>query len=322
MEWYVVLALLAGSFLVLHWLSAGLVSSLIQIGKFLRWREFIIAFFIMAFATSLPNLFVDFNAVIQRKPEIAFGDIVGGNLVDLTLSLALATFFSRKGIEAESKMVQTSALFTSIIAILPIILILDRNLNRGDGIILMLVFLLYSWWLFSKHERFKKIYKTKESHPMDFKGFLKSLAKIIIIVILLLIASQIIIKSAEFFSLTLGVSLSLIGILLIGLGNSFPEIYFAIVSARQDKNWLVLGDLMGSVIVCTTLVLGLIAFILPFQIPDITPFLTARLFLIVASLLSLIFIVSGRKITKKEGVILLFLYIFFLLFEVFMPFIS
>lgn len=322
MQWYVMLVLLAGSFVVLHWLSAGLVSSLIQIGKFLRWREFIIAFFIMAFATSLPNLFVDFNAVFQGKPEIAFGDIVGGNLVDLTLSLALATFFSRKGIEAESKMVQTSALFTSIIAILPIILILDRNLNRGDGIILMLAFLLYSWWLFSKHERFKKIYKTREDHVMDFKGFLKSLAKIIIIVILLLIASQIVIKSAEFFSLTLGVSLSLIGILLIGLGNSFPEIYFAIVSARQDKNWLVLGDLMGSVIVCTTLVLGLIALILPFQIPDITPFLTARLFLIVASLLSLIFIVSGRKITKKEGVILLFLYIFFLLFEVFMPFIS
>lgn len=275
----------------------------------------------MAFATSLPNLFVDFNAVIQGKPEIAFGDIIGGNLVDLTLALALAVFFSRNGIAAESKMVQTSALFTSVIAILPIILVLDGNLNRGDGIILILVFLVYSWWLFSKEDRFKKIYKAKENHPIDFKKFLGSLAKIVIILILLLVASQIVVTSAEFFSVTLGISLSLIGILLIGLGNCFPEIYFAVVSARQEKNWLVLGDLMGSVIVTTTLVLGLIALIAPFQIHDLAPFLTARVFLLAAALLSLVFIVTGRKITKKEGLLLLFLYIFFLIFEIFMPFV-
>src|SRR3989344_3768450 len=111
MSWILVVLMFAGSFLMLHWLSSSLVNSLIQIGKFLRWREFIIAFFIMAFATSLPNLFVDFNAAIQNKPEIAFGDIIGGNLIDLTLVLALAVFFSKKDISAQSEMVQKSAVF-------------------------------------------------------------------------------------------------------------------------------------------------------------------------------------------------------------------
>ena len=71
---------------------------------------------------------------------------------------------------------------------------------------------------------------------------------------------------------------------------------------------MVLGDLMGSVIICTTLVLGLIALILPFNIPDVSPFLMARVFLIIAALLSLLFIKTGRKITKKEALLLLFVY--------------
>ena len=89
------------------------------------------------------------------------------------------------------------------------------------------------------------------------------------------------------------------------------------VSARKNENWLVLGDMMGSVIVCTTLVLGLIGLILPFEIHDFSPFITARIFLIIAAIFSLILIRSGRRITKKEGLFLLFLYISFLMFEVF-----
>ena len=74
---------------------------------------------------------------------------------------------------------------------------------------------------------------------------------------------------------------------------------------------------MGSVIVCSTLVLGIIAFILPFEIGDLAPFLTARIFLVAAALLSLLFIKTGKKITKKEGLLLLGMYILFLIFEIF-----
>lgn len=320
MAWYFIVLSFIFSFVVLHWLSSGLVSSLVQIGKYLRWREFMIAFFIMAFATSLPNLFVDFNAAIQGKPEIALGDIIGGNLIDLTLVLALAVFFSRKGLSAESEMVQKSAFFTSAIAVLPLLLIFDSTLSRADGLILILAFIAYTWWLFSKKERFQKTYGQKQKKPISgFPHFLKNLLKVVVIVILLLFASQIVVYAAEFFSKNLGIPLSLIGILVVALGNSFPEIYFSVTSARKESNWMVLGDLMGSVIICSTMVLGLIALIFPFEIKDISPFFTARIFLIIAALVSLLAISSGRKITKREGMILLFVYIIFLIVEIFMP---
>ncbi len=319
MNWILYVIIFLCSCLVLSWLSSRLVKSLVSIAKYLHWREFIIAFFVMALAASLPNLFVDLNAALHGMPELAFGDIIGGNLVDLTLVMAIAIFFSKSAISTESDMVQKSAIFTVVIALLPLWLIFDGKLDRIDGIILILAFFSYSWWLFAKKDRFKKHYIDNTQNPIKgFKSFLVNMLKIGVLLTLLLAASQVIVSSAQFFSDKLGISLSLVGILIIGLGNCFPEAYFSIISARKEENWLVLGDLMGSVIVCSTLVLGIIGLVAPFQIADFSPFLIARIFLIVGSIFALVFIRSGKKITKKEGLLLLGVYIVFLITEVFL----
>ncbi|MBI3631241.1 MAG: sodium:calcium antiporter [Candidatus Staskawiczbacteria bacterium] len=309
------------SIFVLAWLGPRLIKTLVDLAKYLGLREFIVAFFVMAIAGSLPNLFVDIGAALRGFPQLAFGDIMGGNLVDLTLVMALAIFMSKGSIPAESKMVQQSAMFTAVIAVMPMFLILDGKLGRLDGLILIFAFLVYSFWLFSKGDRFKKIYNTsKRQQPIKgFSKFFKDIIKIIIFLIVLLVASQIIINSAQYFSNKLGVSLSIVGLLIVGLVNCFPETYFSIVSARNGESWMILGDLMGSVISCATLVLGVVAIITPFQINDLSPFLIARIFSIVALMVFLIAIRTGKKITKKEAIILLFVYIVFLLVEIFIP---
>lgn len=310
------------SIIVLSWLSSQLVKTMVDIAKYLHWREFIIAFFMMAFAASLPNLFVDLNAAFRGLPQIAFGDIIGGNLVDLTLVAAIAVFFTKKTLPVDSRMVQGSALFTILIAILPLFMIFDGNLTRGDGVVLILSFAAYSYWLFSKEERFKKFYKTNKKEPswlMRGKfGFIVNSAKAALLLALLLTASFGVINSAQFFAGRLGVSLSLVGILIVGLGNCFPEIYFSIISAKRGEGWMVLGDLMGSVIICATLVLGIVALAAPFEITDFSPFVIARAFTIIAALFFLIIVRTGQKITKKEGLILLSVYLTFLLTEIFL----
>jgi cation:H+ antiporter len=172
--------------------------------------------------------------------------------------LGLAVLFSKKPIPAESRMVQQSAIFTAVIAVLPLLLIFDGQVSRIDGIILLLAFAIYSWWIFSKEERFKKVYfkttKKIKSKSLEFTIFLKNIAKLIIILVLLLAASQVVIDTANFFANAFGISLALIGILIIGLGNCFPEAYFSIISAKKKQGWMILGDLLGSVIMCSTLV--------------------------------------------------------------------
>ncbi|MDP2910583.1 MAG: hypothetical protein Q8N58_02250 [bacterium] len=310
------------SFLLLFWSGSQLVKRLMGLAKYLGWREFVVAFFIMAFAASLPNIFVGINASLQGIPELSFGEIVGGNMVDMTLAVALAVLVGGNSIKIKSKMVQTSAIFTAVIAILPWILILDGNLGRGDGIVLLLFFVLYAFWLFSKGERFRKIYRVNEKKQKNLSGkqsktFLKNLIKTLIALFLLIIASWGVVQSVQFFSDALGISITIIGILLIGLGNALPETYFAIASARKKRTWLILGNLMGSVIVCTTLVLGIIVLISPIENIDFSPFVIARIFLIISSVFFLVAVRTDQKITKKEALVLLTIYILFLLAEVF-----
>ncbi len=304
--------------------------------RYLALREFVLAFFIMAFAGTLPNLFVGINSALHGIPQLSFGEIVGGNVIDLTLAVGLAILIGNTAIPVRSKMVQTSTIFTAVIAVLPLVLILDGNLGRGDGLILLLAFVLYIFWLFSKEERFRKVYKgNKNEHGRGlgiidflrnrkepksirhFKTFLKDLRMVIISLVLLSAASWGVVQSAQVFSDVLSIGLPMVGILIVGLGNALPETYFAIVSARKRQTWLILGNLMGSVIVCATLVLGIVVLISPIQNIDFSPFAIARIFLVISAVFFLIVVRTDQRITKKEALLLVGIYILFLLSEIF-----
>ena len=268
------------------------------------------------------SIFIDLNAVLHGMPELAFGDIFGGNLVDLTLAMAVVVIFSKKNtLSTQSSMIQGSALFTFAIAILPVILLWNGKVTRADGLVLLLAFVVYCFWIFSKDDRFKKVYKESKKDVINHKkatvGFILNVFKLLIFVLLLLAASQGIIKSAQYFSTSFGISLSLVGILIVSMANCFPEIYFGLISARKGEGWMVLGDMMGSVIICATLVLGIIALISPFEVKDMTMFFTVRAFTIVASLMFLLFVKTDKKITKKEALLLLLVYIAFLISSIF-----
>jgi cation:H+ antiporter len=312
------------SIIVLAWLSSSFVKTLVEIARYLRWHEFIVAFFVMGFAASLPNLFVDLNAALQHLAPISFGDIIGGNLIDLTLIMAIVVFFSRDIVSTDSKLVQGSSLFTFLIAILPIFLIWTGKVTRADGLVLILAFFVYAFWIFSKDGRYQKIYakSRKESSLPAVRRFvfIKNIVKIILIVAVLLAASEGVIYAAKSFQNALGVSLSLVGVLIVAMGNCFPETYFGIVSGRKGQGWMIVGDMMGSVIVCATLVLGIVAVVSPFEIKDMAPFMMARIFTIIAAIFFLIAVRTGKKITKKEALFLLFIYIIFLLTEIFIKF--
>ena len=317
MLWFYIFIFIISA-IILYFSGEWVVGGLMRMARFFGWREFVVAFFVMAVAASLPNFFVGVTSALQEIPQLSFGDVAGNNLVALTLAVALAVLFAKgREIGAESRVIQTTSIFTIVAAILPLILILDGSLSRIDGILLIALFVFYIFWLFSKQERFTKIYDQKTvSIIKEFKIFLKDLGKIILGIILLLLAAQGIVAAAQFFAQSFTISIILIGVLITGLGSTLPEIYFAIASARRGETWMILGDLMGAVIVPATLVLGIVALIQPIVISDFSPLVIARFFLIISALFFLFFVRTDQKITKKEALFLLGIYITFLLVEI------
>ena len=123
---------------------------------FLKWREFIVTAVLMAFATSLPEIFIGITSALRGVSSLSFGTIIGSNIIALTIVVGIGAFLS-KGLKFPGVVLQRSAFDASIITLWPLLLILDKELSRADGIILLLVLLFYFRQLLSQEERFTKV---------------------------------------------------------------------------------------------------------------------------------------------------------------------
>jgi cation:H+ antiporter len=311
MEFLIFVLIFLLSFFLLFWSSNFLVESLKKVSKFLGWKEFVVSFFIVALSTTIPNFVVDVTSAINRVPHLALGDVIGTNIVDLTLIVGVSALISRAGLSLPSRTVQGSSIFTILVAILPLILILDGELSRADGILLIFAFLIYLFWLFQKKERFEKIYDGIKE-PLTLQFFFKNLLFLFFSISILLLSAQGIVKSALFFSSFFKVPLTFIGALIVGFGTALPEFSFCFQAAKKSQDWMIVGDVMGSVILTTTLVLGTVSLISPIKNLSLSQLLVARIFLLISAILFFIFVRSDKKVTKKESLFLIFLYFLFL----------
>src|SRR3972149_11814206 len=94
-----------------------LVEALSKVCVFLKMKEFVLAFFIVAFGTTLPNLIIGIISAINKIPELSFGDVVGANIFDLTIVIGLSALVSRGGLTSHSRTVRGRSLFSLIIAL-------------------------------------------------------------------------------------------------------------------------------------------------------------------------------------------------------------
>ncbi len=303
------------SFFILVYASKKLVGSLTVMSKFLGWKEFVVAFFTMALAATIPNLSIGISSSIHGIPQLSFSEIIGGNIIDLTIAMALAVLISKRGLRLASKTVQGTAVFTLLLALLPLTLVIDKEISREDGLILIFAFLIYSFWLFGRKDRFSKVYNKMEQE-LGLKDVFNYVFNIIFSISLLLLAAEGVVRSVMYFSGFFKLPIILIGILIVSLGNALPEIFFSIQAAKKGKSWMVAGNLMGAVIFPVTLVLGIDALIHPIVINNFSPFVIGRAFLIISAVFFLIFIRTGKRISKKEAAFLLLIYIAFILAEI------
>jgi len=302
--------------LVLLVFSGGkAVESLTRVSHFLKLREFIVAFILMAFAASIPEFFVGISAALNGIPELSLGGVLGANIIILTLGVGLVVLFLGS-LEIERETVKRGSILMGAIGLLPLLLILDGELSRIDACVLLLAFIFYITWLFDREELFKKVYDDIESTFLNFKNFLKDSAVFGGSVALLLISSQGIVKTAAFFADFLRVRMGIIGLFLVGAGVALPEIYFSIRAGRAGEAKMILGNLMGCVVITSTLVLGLVALIAPIRIADFSPYGAARIFLLISVLFFLLISRTRNQISKKEGIVLILVYATFVIFEV------
>lgn len=297
------------------------VKSLIRISQFLRWTEFFVSFILMAFATSIPELFVGITSTVHRVPEISFGNIIGANVIVLTLVVGTGAIVA-KGIKLDTAVAKKDSLYTAFIAILPIIAILDRVISRADAVILIIVTIFYFYQVFSQKELFRKVFKNKFKRRTIrlWKKFIFDVFILAISIVLLLISAEGIVRSAVYFADYIKLPLVFIGIFFVSLGTVLPEMTFGIKSVLLRKKEMVIGNIMGSVVVNSSLILGIVALLHPIKIVNFAPYISGIIFTFASAICFYFFARHQECISKKEGVLLISIYIFFVLFEIMIQF--
>jgi cation:H+ antiporter len=237
-----------------------------RISKSFHISPVIVGVVLMGFGTSLPELFVSGQAVLSGSPELALGNIVGSNTVNLSVVLGVGALFTT--LYVTSMTVRREALFglisTFIYAI--VVLFISSGPIRFLGATLLLGFGAFAIWeQFNRHKR-----APAEDEPDEFVIEVEEeLAQVpprsnaylaatsVIFLIGLVASAQLLVMSAEGVALRIGLSELVIGVLLLALGTSLPELASVIVSARKGEHELIAGNLWGSTLFNSTMVGGI-----------------------------------------------------------------
>ena len=311
------ISILIASLIVLIVSGTYLVKSLTKISIFLNLTGFAVSFIIMAFATSIPELFVGINAALAKNTALALGNVIGANIANLTLVIGIPIILA-KGIKLESRKIYKDTLYMALISILPLILILiGKQLSRIDAIILIAVFLFYNWRIYKQQKEFSKKINGKIKHyEVVLYSFL-----FIFCLALLFISADNLVQYASTLSLNLGFPPILIGLFFVAIGTTLPELIFGTRAAMMKQPQLAIGNIIGSVITNSTLVLAVTALIYPVT-ANLTLFFISVAFLILVTFLFATFADSGNEFSWKEGTALILLYVFFLFVEFYIVMVS
>jgi len=296
--------------LVLVFSGTMLVKTLTKIAIYLRLSEFVIGFILMGLATSMPELFVGVSSALAGNGAFGLGNVIGSNILNITLIGGIIVLLGG-GIRIESKKTKKDALYMFFIALLPVILMwIGHSLSRIDAFLLLGAFLLYTKKLLRERKEFTKEPKEREKRwePI-INTFL-----FVISIVLLFFSSKYIITYASLLSIDLSLPPILIGLFLISVGTTLPELVFESRAVQMNHSEMALGNLMGSVIVRSTLVLCTTALISPIT-AHFSLFLSSGFFMVVVAFIFATFVESGNRLYFKEGISLIMLYVFFVILE-------
>lgn len=291
-----------------------LVKSLVNISRYLGLTEYVLAFILMAFTTSVPELFVGLSSALSKMPAISLGNIIGANILNLTLGIGLVILIA-KGIDVQTQTAKKDAWIIFFLALLPVLLVLDGILSHLDGVILLLFFFWYLSRLLGQKERFTKVLNAFRVDITLFKAFMKNLGLLMLGLVLLLTAAWGLVQSASLIAQNLGLSLVFIGLILVALGTTLPEISFGVRSVLLKHEEMTLGNFIGSLAFNSLFILGLVAIIYPIQV-NFHLIISSAVFLALALIIFNIFIRTKQRLSYREGIVLLTLYGLFLMIEI------
>lgn len=271
-----------------------------SIAKKFKIPPMVIGLTLVAFGTSAPELAVSIDAALAQSNGLVFGNVIGSNIANTLLILGLSAAItpikiSLKTIFKEMPFLIVSTIAMSVMAMDKLIDNSSNVLSRIDGMILLLLFVLY---FFSMIEMIVNN-KEKDSEEVVSMPLLKSIILTGFGLISIVVGADLTVSGAVSIAVLFGLSETLIGLTIVAIGTSLPELITSVVAAKKGENEIAIGNIIGSNVFNILLVLGVSASINPIIISSRN--YIDLLILIVATIFTMLIMFTGQKISKWEG---------------------
>lgn len=298
---------LGGLFFILGRAADVVVYAARRIGEALRVRVFFLGL-MLGLLTSLPEIAVGFNAIINDLASITFGNLIGGIIVLLSLILGVSIVLNRRiATDGNPRYILAIVAY----AYLPIILAFDGHIGFIDGSICVVLYAVLVWYLYLKSATSKRA-GTMLDDMLDRPKISKELLWLVGGSLAVMIVSTIIIHVTTKLLEAVGIPQLLLGVVLFAIGTNLPELIVTIRSWRRKVRDLSLGNLIGSAL-ANVLIVGILGLLKPYSIMvDQSYFILVFMGFIILGLVAL-FYISHSKLSRTEGFILAGLYVVFVI---------
>lgn len=280
--------------------------------------KMLIGLTIVAFGTSAPEFAVSVKSILSNHYDIVLGNVIGSNILNILLILGVSSLFHSLNVKNNTvkKELPIVMLMTILFAVLLSDHLFDFQLTnaftRSDGIILLLFFLVFIYYLIAMAR--KKIENDSDQSYMSIK---KAFIYTIIGIFMIVVGSNFVVDSASLIAEELGVSAKLISLTIVALGTSLPELVTSVTATRKGEYDIAIGNVVGSNIFNIGMVIGLPIAIFG-GIDHISFNYIDLIVMLISAILLFIFSYNDYKITKKEGIIFLILFILYYSYVIWM----
>ena len=298
-----------------------LVDGAADLARWLKVPPLVIGLTIVAFGTSLPEFIVTIFSAWSGSGDIAVGNIIGSNIVNIGLILGISAIIVPLFIRSKTLMYELP--FVTVSSFL--LIILGNNFyffnqptlrfDRIDGVIFLLIFVLFLAYMFStiRKERKKVAAEFKQEYK-DGRSLKRNALFVVGGLIALILGGKLFIHAATKLALIAGLSEAFIGVVIAAIGTSLPELASSAVAAWKKQGDIAVGNVVGSNIFNILFVLGTAVVIKPITI-SATLLSIDAIVMVFLSLLLLLFAAYNRKITRAEGAALVAVYLIFVLYQ-------
>lgn len=298
---------------LLVWSADRFIVGSAAIASHFKMPPLLIGMVIVGFGTSLPEMVVSALAAVQGNPGLALGNAYGSNITNITLILGLTALI--KPIAVQSQILKKELPLLMGVSFLAACQLLDNRVSQVDGTLLLCVFfLLFGWtvWVGIRKKNDNLAVEMEQTLDVETIPIRRAIFLALIGIILLIASSRYLVWGAVTIALGFGVSDLVIGLTVVAVGTSLPELASSLIATRKGEHDIALGNVLGSNLFNTLAVVGVAGVIHPMEVEPVVLHRDILVMLIVTFSLFAIGYGFGERqgrINRFEGVLLLTCYV-------------